>query len=148
MATETGTVTKTDADTAWVRTKKSSSCAGCASKDSCSTLGGREMEVAAINTVNAREGDTVVIRFETGSLLKASFLIHVFPIICLIIGAFIGQKFAPDYGLNPSFLSPVLGFLFLGLSFIFVRKAGNKMSEKDEYRPKIIRIRRKGVLSR
>ena len=37
-------------------------------------------------------------------------------------------------------LSIATAFFFLGLSFVFVRAKGNRMSRKEIYRPKIIRI--------
>ena len=96
MTKEEGVVIKTDTATAWIKTIKTSACASCSAKSSCHTMGGgKEMEVEAINTAGARIGDRVVIGFETASLLKASFLLYVFPILGLILGAFIGQTAAP-----------------------------------------------------
>lgn len=100
------------------------------------------MEVEALNVANAKEGDIVVISFETSSLLKASFLLHIFPILCMIAGAVIGQEAAKSYELDLSVVSAAGGFLFFILSFVVVRLLGNRMAKKNEYRPKIIRIKR------
>ncbi len=70
------------------------------------------MEVKALNTAGARVGDRIVLSFETHSLLKATFLIYVFPIILLIVGAVVGQALAPVIDLNlPRYL------LYRDLSF-------------------------------
>ncbi len=144
MATEKGTVTKLDSTATYVKTTKTSACESCAAKDSCHTLGGgKEMEVEVINTIGAKEGDEVVMSLETSSLIKASFLIYVFPILCMIAGAVIGQEIAPNYNLSAAVWSLVLGFLFFFLAFLIVRLMGNKLSEKEKYRPKIIRIRKR-----
>ena len=144
MATEKGIVTKLDSTSAHIKTMKTSSCEACAAKDSCHTLGGgKEMEVEAINTIGAKVGDEVVMSFETSSLMKASFLVYVFPILCMIAGAVIGQEIAPNYNLSAAVWSLVLGFLFFFLAFLIVRLMGNKLSEKEKYRPKIIRIRKR-----
>ena len=88
MATERGIVTRTDSRGAWVKTIKTGSCEGCSARGSCHSLSDRgDMEVKAINAAGAKVGDRIVMSFETASLLKATFLLYVFPILLLIIGA-------------------------------------------------------------
>jgi positive regulator of sigma E activity len=67
-------------------------------------------------------------------------MLYVLPVLFLIAGAFIGSKMAPFFNLNASALSVIIGFLFFGLIIIFVKSKGNKLAEKDEYRPKVIKI--------
>lgn len=141
MATEQGIVLRTDSQTAWVKTVRSSACDGCSAKGSCHAMGGgRDMEVKAINTAGARVGDRIVLSFETPSLLKATFLIYVFPIILLIGGAGLGQILAPAIDLNSSALSVLLGFTFFFIALIFVKTRANKMAKKQAYQPKVIKI--------
>ena len=141
MATEEGVVFRIDSSTAWVKTQKTKACEGCSSRGACSVMGGGEdMEVQAINAAGGKVGDRVVLSFDTSSLLKASFLLYVFPIICMLVGAFAGMQLAPAVNLDTSLGSAICAFSFFGLSFLFVRSTGNRMAQKDEYRPKIIRI--------
>ena len=98
------------------------------------------MEVKALNTVGARVGDRIVLSFETASLLKATFLIYVFPIILLIVGAALGQMLAPIIDFNPSALSLLLGFAFFFSALIIVKFRANKMAKKNAYQPKVIKI--------
>ena len=98
------------------------------------------MEVEAINEAGAQIGDRIIISIETASLLKASFLLYVFPILFMIAGAVIGQKTGPLLDIDPSVFSAVVGFLFFFISFWFVKSRGNSMARKNEYKPKIIRI--------
>lgn len=98
------------------------------------------MEVETINTAGAGIGDRVVIGFQTSSLLKISFLVYIFPILSMIIGAIIGQKIALFYSLDESFLSAIFGFLFFFFAFLFIKTKGSKLAKKNEYRPKIIKI--------
>ena len=143
MATEEGIVLKLQSPTtALVKTTKSSACEGCASKESCNSMGsGKEMEVEVINPANAKEGDKVVIEFKSSSLLKASFLIHIFPILCLVAGAIVGQEVAVKFSLDKSATSAIFGFLFFVLAFLIVRLVGEKMADKDSYKPRIIRVK-------
>jgi len=67
-------------------------------------------------------------------------LLYLFPILTMMAGAFIGQQLATTFHLDPSFLAAVFGFLFFGLTLVFVRSKGNKLAKRDEYRPKIIRV--------
>ena len=98
------------------------------------------MEVNALNTVGAKVGDRIVLSFETPSFLKATFLIYVFPIILLIVGAAIGQMLAPVVDLSPSALSLSLGFAFFFSALLIVKSRANKMAKKTAYQPKIIKI--------
>ena len=141
MATEEGIVFKIDSQTAWVKTIKTSSCKACAARSSCHSLGGgKEMEVEAINRAGAKVGQKVVLSFDTSQLLKATFMLYVFPIIAMVVGAFICQKMATFLNLDASMLSAIMGFSFFGLTILFVKSRGNKLAKKEEYQPKIIRI--------
>ena len=141
MATEQGIVIRTDSRAAWVKTIKTGACEGCSARGSCHSLGNNdEMEVKAINEAGAKVGDRIVLYFETASLLKASFLLYVFPILLLIIGAFLGQEIASHIDFNPSGLSAITGFSFFIAAILIIKARANKMALKKEYRPKIVKI--------
>ncbi len=145
MATEEGVVFKMGREgsgTAWVKTTRSSACESCSSRHACQTGGsGKEMEVEAINTVNARVGDRIVLNIATGSLIKATFLLYVFPVLAMIAGAFVGQAIAGLNDLDPSGMSALFAFLFFGMAAIIIRVAGRRLSGKRQYTPEIIKIR-------
>lgn len=98
------------------------------------------MLVEAENPAHARTGDRVVISFATGPLLKATFLIYIFPILCMLVGAGIGQAMGPTIDVNPSVSAAILGFSALFLALGFMKKKGNQLAGRDDYKPKIIRI--------
>ena len=140
MATENGLVIRTFGTKAIVKTLKSEACAGCASQHSC-TSKGDDMEVEVTNPVGAKEGDRVVIHLAAASFLKATFLMYVFPILCLIAGAVTGERIAVWQGWeDDTNLSVFLGFVFFLLSVLVVKIKGRRMGEQDSYRPKVIRI--------
>ena len=141
MATEHGIVIRTDSREAWVKTVKSGSCEGCTARGACHSLSDSgEMEVNAINEVGAKVGDRIVLNFETSSLLKATFLLYVFPILLLITGAAIGQETAPYFNFNPSGFSAIIGFSFFFAAVLVIKVKANKMAKKNEYRPKIVKV--------
>ena len=140
MATEQGIVLRTDSKAAWVKTTRSSACEGCTARGSCHTMDGKEMEVKALNPAGASVGDRIVLSFETRSLLKATFLIYVFPIIFLIAGAALGQVLAPLMAFSPSAFSVLLGFAFFFLALMIMKQRANKMAKKSAYQPKVTKI--------
>ena len=141
MATEQGVVIKTDAGATWVKTTRTGACEGCSAKASChSSDAGEEMEVNVINEIGAKAGDRIVLSFETGSLLKATFLLYMFHILMLILGAYIGQETAVFFDFNSSGFAIVAGFSFFGAALLIVKIKANQLAKKREYRPKIIKI--------
>ena len=141
MATERGIVLRTESEAAWVKTTRSSACEGCTARGSCHTMGGgQEMEVKALNPAGAKAGDRIVLSFETRSLLKATFLIYVLPIIFLITGAAFGQVLAPRLGLSSATLSVLFGFAFFFSAVFIIKARANKMAKKNTYQPKITKI--------
>jgi sigma-E factor negative regulatory protein RseC len=145
VATERGLVIEANAGVAWVKTEKSGACESCCARGACLPIGGggTDMKVEAINTAGAIPGDRVVLSFGSSALLKATFFLYIFPVICLIGGAIAGMIAAPFVQMDEQVLSAILSFSsFLG-AVVIIRARGNKMAQKDEYKPKIIRILRR-----
>lgn len=140
MATEKGIVIKTEGHLAWVKTMKSSSCEGCASRGSCGGDGGMEMEVEAINEVDAKVGDLVQISFGTAPLIKVYSLVYLFPVLALLAGAMIGQRLSVYFSLDESLSSLFMGVLFFLGAFFVIKSRSNRMAEKEAYQPKVFRL--------
>ena len=98
------------------------------------------MEVEALNPVGAQVGDCVVINFESSALFKISFLLYVFPILCMIAGAVLGQQLSPLLDFRGSSASVIFAILFFILAFVFIKFRSTRMAQKDVYRPKVVRI--------
>jgi sigma-E factor negative regulatory protein RseC len=147
MATEQGiviSIVTAEPGTARVKTIPPSACKACSSRGSCSSGGGKEREVDVINTVGAKDGDLIQISIETGALLKATFLLYVFPILIMIIGGTIGNFLGQRLSLNPSFMSAGTAIGTFILAMAFVRSQAGKMALNLRYRPKITRIISRG----
>ena len=110
--------------------------------------GDSEKEVKAVNEAGARVGDRIVLSFKTSSLLKASFLLYVLPVLFLIVGAVVGHRLAAVFNLNSSALSAVAGFLFFFSAVWLIKSKVNQLARKDEYQPKIIKIVKQRGLQR
>lgn len=125
--------------TARVKTIQTSACKSCASKNGCHSDGsGREVD--AINVVNARTGDRIQLSMATGALLKATFLLYLFPILGMLAGAIAGAALAPYLGLDTSLTSAAAAIISFAATMLLVRRRAGAMALKKEYRPKITRI--------
>ncbi|WP_035237422.1 SoxR reducing system RseC family protein [Desulfobacter vibrioformis] len=141
MITEDGIVTHTTPETAWIKTIRSAACESCSSKDSCgvSHHPSEEMTIMVPNTLGVEKGDRVIVGMDSAPMLFLSFLLYVFPIILLIIGALIGDALAPVLEMSRSALSMGFGFLFFAVAFLIIRKKQAGMSGKDKYKPFLVR---------
>ena len=141
MATEQGVVVRIDAAGAWFKTVRSEACDSCSSKGACHTMGGgKEMEVAVLNPIGARVGDRVVIKLGTSPFLKATFLVYMFPVLLLVVGAAAGEWISRSAGLGSPLRSALLGFGSLAAGLVFMRIIARRLAEKAEYRPRITRV--------
>lgn len=144
MAIEQGIVIRTGvsgAATAWVKTMRAGACASCASRDQCNAgHGAQEQEVEAINLAGARTGDRVQLAIRTGALLKATFMLYIFPILCMLVGGVAGDWIAPGFNANSSLVAMLAAMGCFGAALIVVHIRGQRMGGSEEYRPKIIRI--------
>lgn len=141
MPTEKGVVIRTEDGRAWVKTQKSSACEGCRSKDSCGNPGGgKEMEVETVNSAGARTGDLVLISFDTAPLIRVFSLVYLFPVLALLAGAIVGQRLSDYFGTDESLTSLISGAIFFAGAFFVVKFSSNRMAEKGDYRPKVLRV--------
>ena len=142
VITENGIVIRIDGETARVKTVRRSACEGCGSKESCE--GAKTGEVAAINLAGAQLGDAVTVGFDSGALIKVSMLLYIFPVLCMIGGAILGNHLAPELGMDESSAAALFAFGFFFISFLCIRLTGGRLSGKAKYQAKVIKIRGKG----
>ena len=101
---------------------------------------GKRAEVLAVNLAGAREGDRILMQIETASILKASFLLYILPVGCMLMGAIGGHWLGISLGVDPSILSALAGFSALILAVAAIRFKGNQMGQRDAYKPKIMKV--------
>lgn len=141
MATEQGLVIRVDRTGTWVKTGTSEVCESCSSKGACHMLGGgKAAEVQVLNPIGAGIGDRIVLKMDNSRLFKATFLVYMFPILMLILGALAGEGIARSAGLHSSAPPALLGFGGLAAGLLIMRVLANRLAQKDEYRPRIVKI--------
>ena len=102
--------------------------------------GEQEREVEVVNEVGAAVGDRIQLSIATGSLMKATFLLYLFPVLCMLAGGIAGQAIATRRHWDPSLFSVIAALVCLAISILAVRFGGNRMARKAAYQPRIIRI--------
>ncbi len=144
MAIEQGVVISTgleDTNTAWVEIIPPAACESCASRKNCGIVGkDKTRKVEVINRARAKVGDRVQISLRTSALVKAIFLLYLFPILCMVGGGIIGQIVSSIINTNDSITAMIaaVGSFVAALAVVHIR--GGKMALRSEYQPKITRI--------
>ena len=145
MALEEGIVTRTTGDTAFIRTRRTTACEGCSERHACHSMGNiKEIEIEVANPLGATAGDLVVVAFKTSQLVFLSFMLYVFPIIAMVIGAIFGNSIAGNFGSDPSIFAAIFGFLFFGLAMAAIKLKDAQARKTGKYQPVIVQIKKKG----
>ncbi len=139
MIREEGTVEEIRRNTAVIKVEKSSSCKHCADKDSCS-VADRNMLIEVKNILNAKEGDRVEVSVPEGTFVKLSLMVYIFPIICLMAGAFLGNFLSMGLNTDPSATAAITAAIFLAASFILLKLVEKKKGTGEKYSPRMTRI--------
>jgi positive regulator of sigma E activity len=74
-------------------------------------------------------------------LMKVSMLVYLVPIATLMAGAFLGAALSGPLHINQSLASVVLGFLFMGMTFLVLRIYDRRSEVRgDGHHPRMTRI--------
>ncbi|MBF0258085.1 MAG: SoxR reducing system RseC family protein [Desulfamplus sp.] len=144
MITKEGVVTEIVGTQAWVTTTRSKSCDACEAKDSCGEYSKSEkMTIQVPNSLNVSTGDSVIVGFKTAPLLKITFLLYIFPIILLIVGAATGESISIQLNTDSSLTSLIVGVSFFTASFFVIKFINNIWALKKEFQPFLMRLTHK-----
>ena len=137
MIEENARVIEVRNNRALVQTTRSTACDNCSAKAGCAALGGsRDARVWAADTVGVDRGDEVVVAVPEGSLLGASALAYLFPVIALIGAAWVGHRYvAPLVNYSTDLVAAGMGITAMVVAFLI----GRKIAEKRIRGPSIIR---------
>ncbi|OWZ83148.1 SoxR reducing system RseC family protein [Natranaerobius trueperi] len=135
MAVKSGRVMKISDDEILVLIQNHSTCSKCGA---CSDgKKSNENTIWAKDNKNAEVGDFVEIEIPEKNLLKVSILLYLVPIIFLLIGIIIGQKFAEINNLSENSVGLISGVFFMGLSYLGINIIDRRIGESDQVKPKI-----------
>jgi len=101
-----------DQSTAEVAVRRFSACGeNCANCGLCDTA--KTVTAAAVNTIGAKPGDTVIVRTESSVILRAAAAAYLLPLAALLFGCIIAAAFGLSQ--NGTVIAGILG-LILGLA--------------------------------
>jgi sigma-E factor negative regulatory protein RseC len=129
---EKGKVIKVENGVAQVKMERTSACARCGI---CFKNSEDKPILFAEDSLGVSPGDEVLLSVETKQVLKAAFLIYLFPLAGLIAGYFLGVKL---------FRKEAIGILFAGLGFFiilfFLYQYDKRLKAGKRREAKIVRI--------
>ena len=129
-----GTVISVNGAKAKIRLTTAPECVGCSSKSHChsGTTGSRKITV--INECGAGVPDHVIFEADTGKVIISAALIWILPLISMIIGYIVGERFAAGFW-------PIgTAFIFLVLAFTFLKFLDKAISGGKTFYPRITKI--------
>jgi positive regulator of sigma E activity len=134
---ETGTVVQVKKNMAIVRFKHSPACSGCAM--GCAAKG-KERIIEAYDRVGVKPGERVEVEFEERKALLGSALTYIVPLFFFIAGYAAGSLLTSFFKIKSEGPAILSAFLFLSLSYLFIRWLMKKSIIKEEtFIPVIIR---------
>jgi len=138
---EVGVVTEIDGVTATVVVKKKGACDGCSISGTCEPTE-HGMEIEALNTLNAKPGQTVKVSIGTYTYLKSSILAYGMPLVFFIGGAIAGKDLCEKYlvGYNSDLIAAAAGFAGLAVSLLLIKLISGRLATKEGHKPTIEEI--------
>ncbi|MFH1091361.1 MAG: SoxR reducing system RseC family protein [Pseudomonadota bacterium] len=141
MLTENALVIKSEGARALVLTHRGEACRSCSAGSACGILGGgKELRVQVLNHLRAKEGDLVELALPESSFLKVSAITYLLPLAGFTLGAIIGHVFGDSVGLPANAAAIILALGGLGLAMLAVIYLNRRLSVKEEFIPRIIRV--------
>jgi sigma-E factor negative regulatory protein RseC len=98
------------------------------------------MRVKARNVARAREADEVELYLSSKSKLKGLFVLYMFPVLGMVIGAFSANSLSGLLGLSLDLGMVVFTLSGLGLALVLARLVSERMASKGELMPSISRV--------
>ncbi|MDI9475784.1 MAG: SoxR reducing system RseC family protein [Natronincolaceae bacterium] len=137
---QNGIIISINEDRAKVMLQRQTSCGDC---KACKL--GRDnpnIEVDAINSINAKIGDHVEIDMEHQSFLVAAFIVYMIPLFALIGGILIGNMMLDKFGMieYKEVGSGLFGLLLTAITFVIIRLKEKSFKSDKRFVPVITGI--------
>jgi len=138
-----GQVIESRGDKALVRVRRHEACKDCGRCGGA--LGGPDTKdslVEVSDPLGVAPGMTVRLEGDDSSVLKASFIVYIIPLLAFIAGVIVGQNMTSYLSLvwNGEIAGLLLGFVFMGLTYWRIRQWDNRLGKDSRYQVKITDI--------
>ncbi|MDY6979147.1 MAG: SoxR reducing system RseC family protein [Pseudomonadota bacterium] len=145
MIEETAIVTRCEGEHAWVEAQRKTACGQCQVNKGCGTavlasvVGQKASHMRVLNTVQAREGETVVIGLHESAMLSGSLAVYLVPLLSLFLFAITGKVVAEQLMIGAvegvSILFAGIGML---LAIVWLRAFNRRVANDSRYQPVIL----------
>ncbi len=145
MIKQTAIVTRTEHAVAFVKTIRESTCGQCGVQKGCGTsvfskvLGNKFSEITALNPIDAKTGDMVILGMQESVLINSALLMYLFPLLMMFSGAasmiMISHRLNLDLGQLWTIAS---SFTWLLAAFLYIKKASKKHVGDKRFQPVIL----------
>lgn len=153
MITENATVVLVENNQTWIETQRKTACGQCSANKGCGTsvlskvIGNKLSRMKAINNIDARVGDQVVVGLKEEYLLKGAFMTYMLPLLYLFMFALLGQLVASQLQtLQNELLIIIFSVLGFYLGIRKVRKFSQAVADNENYQPVILKKSESSVL--
>ena len=140
MIESPATVVAVKPGVAWVETVRQSACGHCESAGSCGTsvlaklFGAPRSRLRIDDGQGLRVGEQVVIGIPDGTLVRASFVAYLIPLVFLIAAAGLATRLGAGEG-----VVALLGLCGLGSGLLLSGRITGGPSARERYRPVLVR---------
>ncbi len=137
---ETGIVKESYDNKATIIIQRHSACKKCG----VCKIGTDEKTVVtqASNFIGAKAGDRVEVELSFGTLMSASLIIYIIPLLMFFIGCVIGFYLITihSFGANNPIVSFIGGCIFLIVTYLIIRKMDRMGKFRNKYNMDIVKI--------
>lgn len=103
----------------------------------CHACMGGETQRKLVVKGQANIGDAAVVEMAVKSMVKASAIAYVFPLLALLIGMFGGMSLFPQ---NQDVAALIGGAILMGASLLVIKLTEKKRAQDKEWQPTLVRI--------
>ncbi len=134
---ECGIIERIENEKAWVMVVRGEHCEGC---QACQAFGDNNARILVSNPQAAKPGDRVEIEIDPKQVVKHSAIVFLLPILCLIIGYFLGAKFLANFGLKAETAGIIGSLALMVICFVVIAFYDRLVAKKQENTARVIRI--------
>lgn len=134
-----GQVIETTNDTATVNLQRHLTCESCGKCGILSGSGRRDLTVEALNPVQAKNGQRVILETDDRQILFISFMLYLVPVAALLAGIYLGLVAAGRFNLtmNHELFAVLTGVAMMSVVFMLIRLWDSRVKNNPKYKPVI-----------
>ncbi len=134
-----GLITETAGETATVNLQRHLTCEKCGRCGILSGASRRDLSVEALNPIQAKQGQRVILETDDVQILFISFMLYLVPLAALLAGIIFGLPLADrlQVTINHELFAALAGLFLMALVFLLIRTWDRKVKHNPKYKPVI-----------